>query len=98
QQRPLIVDFGASWCAACGELDRHTFTDPRVVREGRRFVAVKVDLSPGKDTDAKRALLASYNQRGLPLVVLHDRSGREAARVTSFIEPDEMVALLRRVQ
>ncbi|MCA9583673.1 MAG: thioredoxin family protein, partial [Myxococcales bacterium] len=27
--RPLLVDFGASWCAACGELDRDTFSDPR---------------------------------------------------------------------
>ena len=37
---PFIVDFGASWCGACGELDRETFTDPRVVREGEMWMTL----------------------------------------------------------
>jgi thiol:disulfide interchange protein DsbD len=96
--KPLLIDFGASWCGACGELDRHTFSDARVVREGQRFVPVKIDLSPGKDTPDKKALLARYNQRGLPLVVLHHASGEEAARVTNFMEPAEFLELMRTVQ
>jgi thiol:disulfide interchange protein DsbD len=96
--RPLLVDFGASWCGACGELDRHTFSDERVVREGQRFVPVHVDLSPGQDSAEKQALLRSYNQRGLPLVVFHEHTGREVARVTNFIEPQKFLELMRSVQ
>jgi thioredoxin:protein disulfide reductase len=95
--RPLLVDFGASWCGACGELERHTFSDARVVHEGKRFVPVRIDLSPGQDSPDKQALLRSYNQRGLPLVVLHDSSGREVTRVTSFVEPLKFLELLRNV-
>jgi thiol:disulfide interchange protein DsbD len=93
----MLVDFSASWCGACGELDRHTFSSPEVVREGRRFVTVRVDLSPGKDTPEKRQYLQRYAQRGLPLVVLHRGNGQEASRVTGFVEPDEFVSLLRGV-
>jgi thiol:disulfide interchange protein DsbD len=96
--RPYIVDFGASWCIACGELERETFADERVRREGARFVAVHVDLSPGVDTPEKRELLRSYDQRGLPLVVLHGSDGREVHRVTEFVEPDELLALMREVR
>jgi len=96
--KPLLVDFGASWCGACGELDRHTFSDERVVREGQRFVTVRVDLSPGKDTPDKQAILASYAQRGLPLVVLHDSQGKEAARVTSFVEAPKFLEIMRTVK
>lgn len=95
---PLMIDFTASWCGACGELDRETFSHPLVVRESRRFVCVRVDLSPSRDTPAKQALLAGYGQPGLPLVVLHESSGKEAARVTSKIDADEMLSLMRKVR
>lgn len=92
---PFIIDFGADWCGACGELERETFTDPRIVREGGRFIAVHVDLS--QRTPEEDALLASYEQRGLPLVVLHGSEGDERHRVTRFIEPEEMLDLMREV-
>lgn len=94
---PLLIDFGASWCQACGELERHTFSDPRVIEEARRFVKVKVDLSPGADTERGKAWLHSYGARGLPLVVLHDSKGNEQARVTEFVDAEHMLELLRGV-
>jgi thiol:disulfide interchange protein DsbD len=97
EHRPLLVDFGASWCGACGELDRDTFSDPRVVSAARDFVPVRIDLSPDKDTPEKRAVLRSYNERGLPLVVLHGPDGAEVSRLKQFVPPEEFIALLERV-
>jgi thiol:disulfide interchange protein DsbD len=94
---PMLIDFGASWCQACGELERHTFSDPRVISEIARFVKVKVDLSPGQDLAKGREWLKGYGSNGLPLVVLHDSAGREQARVTEFVEAEQMLELLRAV-
>lgn len=94
---PMLIDFGASWCQACGELERHTFSDPRVISEISRFVKVKVDLSPGQDLARGREWLSGYGARGLPLVVLHDSAGREHTRVTEFVEAEKMLELLRGV-
>lgn len=99
QGRPMLVDFGASWCGACGELERFTFSDPRVVAatRDRDVVPVHVDLSPGKDTPKNKAALASYKQQGLPLVVLHRADGSEAARITGFVEPEEFLEILSKI-
>jgi len=95
EQKPLLVDFSASWCGACQELEQHTFSDPRVVREGERFVRVRIDLSPGKDSPEKREILAGYEHRGLPLVVMHKPNGEAASRVTTFVEADKMLELMK---
>jgi thiol:disulfide interchange protein DsbD len=94
---PMLIDFGASWCQACGELERHTFSHPEVISETARFVKVKVDLSPGPNVEQGKEWLASYNGRGLPLVVVHDSSGKEALRITEFVEASKMLELLRAV-
>ncbi|QQR88524.1 MAG: thioredoxin family protein [Myxococcales bacterium] len=97
QGKPMLVDFGASWCVACGELDRHTFSDPRIVRELKRFVTVRVDLSPGSINDQKRSWLGSYKQNGLPLVVVHAVNGAEVGRITNFVQPEAMLEALQKV-
>ena len=98
ENKPLLVDFGASWCQACGELERNTFSDRRVIAEARRYVPVRVDLSPGPDVERGRELLAQYSQRGLPFVVIHDSEGEEAQRVTAFIEAEQMLQMMQAVQ
>lgn len=96
--RPYMIDFGADWCGACGELERNTFTNPEVAAEAARFVNIHVDMSAHSVTPASRALLASYDQRGLPLVVLHDADGNEVHRVTQFVEAEELLRLMHDVE
>jgi thiol:disulfide interchange protein DsbD len=99
ESRPLLVDFGADWCGACKELERVTFSDPRVVAacQARGFVPVHVDLTSSENVDENAAALDGYDQRGLPLVVFHDRKGDEIARITQFIPPEEMLALIAQL-
>ena len=96
--QPMMVDFGADWCDACNELERGPLSDPRVVSEAQRFVTVRVDLSTNKATDQKWALLESYDQKGLPFIVLHDSTGAESGRVTGLLEADVLHQMMTRVR
>jgi thiol:disulfide interchange protein DsbD len=97
ESRPMLVDFGAAWCAACKELDKVTFSSPLVAPEMARFVNVKVDAT-NTDDPLVEAALASFKVVGLPTVVLFDSSGKEAARYNDFIPPERFLPAIRAVE
>lgn len=90
EHRPLIVDFTADWCGACRELDRKTYTDPRVQAALKRFVRVKVDTT-NDEVPAVEAIQRRYRVVGLPTIILLDSTGKESARITEFISADELL-------
>jgi thiol:disulfide interchange protein DsbD len=97
ERRPMLVDFTAEWCGACKELSRITFSDPTVMVEARRFVAVKVDAT-NEDDAAVDQVKDRYRVVGLPTVVLLGSDGRERARFTEFIPPDRFLTAIREIE
>jgi thioredoxin:protein disulfide reductase len=96
EHRPLIVDFGAEWCAACKELTTHTFSDDSVRSEAGRFVAVRVDATDDDDPQVN-AIKDKYKVVGLPTVVVMDSSGQERVRFNEFVPPERFLSAIRAV-
>ncbi|HMJ50789.1 MAG TPA: cytochrome c biogenesis protein CcdA [Polyangiaceae bacterium] len=96
ERRPMLVDFTAEWCGACKELSRITFSDPTVMVEARRFIAVKVDAT-NEDDAAIDKVKDRYRVVGLPTVVLLGSDGRERARFTEFVPPDRFLTAIRAI-
>ncbi len=96
EKRPMIVDFGAEWCAACKELSIHTFADESVRGEAGRFVAVKVDATDDENPQIN-ALKDKYKVVGLPTVVVLDSDGNEKVRFNEFVPPERFLAAIKSV-
>ena len=105
--KPLLIDFGAEWCAACKELDVHTWTDPVVAQEvAKKFVPLRIDATD--ETEQIEALEKKYAVPGLPTVLMmacRDDKPPECAvpqdgkqRVTGFLPPPEMLERLRALE
>lgn len=96
---PVIIDFTASWCQACGELKHFTFTDPAVVRESERFVRLVLDATTESDPTVQEAL-RRHEVVGLPTVIFIDSQGNERRdlRLTGFERADRFLQRMQAVR
>lgn len=91
----MMVDFTATWCNACHELDAEVFETPEVsARLEREVVLVKVDFD--RAVEHQGELLARYEVTGLPRVAFVDTEG-ELMRAPSFEGKLDSSAFLERL-
>ncbi|AJW43446.1 thiol:disulfide interchange protein [Ralstonia mannitolilytica] len=81
--KPVLLDFYADWCVSCKEMERLTFSDPRVQARLAGVVLLQADVT--RNTEEDRALLKRFGLFGPPGIILYGVDGRESpVRVIGF--------------
>ena len=95
--KTVLLDFYADWCVSCIEMERFTFTDPRVRSRLDDMLLLQVDVT-ANDADDK-AMLKRFNLFGPPGIVFFDGQGREieGGRVIGYQNADKFLQSLARV-
>lgn len=97
--RTVMLDFYADWCVSCIEMEKFTFSAPRVRAEFEDMILLQADVTANNEDD--KALLKRFKLFGPPGIVFFDGQGREipGARVIGFQDArkfGETLALVKR--
>ena len=92
--KTVMLDFYADWCVSCKEMERFTFSDPRVRGELGKLVLLQVDVTANNADD--QALLKRFGLFGPPGIVFFGAGGRElpGTRVIGYQDAEEFLRSL----
>ncbi|HTQ75079.1 MAG TPA: protein-disulfide reductase DsbD [Burkholderiales bacterium] len=92
--KAALLDFYADWCVSCKEMERFTFSDPKVKVRLGQMVLLRVDVSSSTPDD--KALLRRFRLFGPPGIIFFDASGREieGVRVIGYQPPEKFIQAL----
>ncbi len=87
--RPILIDFWATWCAACRVMEEEVYSSQEFEEATARLLPVRIDF------DKKTALARKYNVTSLPTIVFTDSNGNELFRHSGYIGSKTLLELVR---
>ena len=93
--QPAMLDFYADWCVSCKEMEKFTFSDPRVHARLQQLNLLRADVTANNADD--QALLKRFNLFGPPGIIFFNQSGAEVLRVVGYESADTFLRSLDRL-
>ncbi|MFM0058221.1 protein-disulfide reductase DsbD [Paraburkholderia phytofirmans] len=92
--QPAMLDFYADWCVSCKEMEKFTFSDPRVQAKLTQMNLLRADVTANNIDD--QALLKRFSLFGPPGIIFFDQRGKEVLRVVGYESADKFLRSLDR--
>jgi thiol:disulfide interchange protein DsbD len=92
--KPVMLDFYADWCVSCKEMEKLTFSDPRIQARFTNMRLLQADVTANNNDD--KALLKRFRLFGPPGIIFFNRQGHEIAgtRVIGYQNAEKFLGSL----
>ena len=83
--KAVMLDFYADWCVSCKEMERFTFSDPKVQERLNTAVLLQADVTGTSEED--KALLNRFGLFGPPGIIFWNPAGVQSGYKVIGYEP-----------
>ncbi|WP_170018411.1 protein-disulfide reductase DsbD [Campylobacter sp. RM16190] len=95
--KPVVVDFYATWCVSCNDLDAITFKDEAVIKRLENLTLIKIDVTKNTKEDAQ--IMKHFSVIGPPALLFFNPNSTleneiKNARIIGFYEPKKFIGHL----
>ena len=92
--KTTLLDFYADWCVSCIEMEKLTFSDPRIQAQFAGMSLLQIDVTANNTDD--KAMLKRFNLFGPPGIIFFNKQGREiqGARVIGYQDAEKFLRSL----
>ncbi|MBL8087974.1 MAG: thioredoxin family protein [Chthonomonas sp.] len=87
--RPILVDFYATWCGPCKMLEANVFTTEKFKNFSANMVLCRIDV------DLQPQIAQKFMIEAMPTTILLSSSGAELGRFVGYVEVDEYLSNLK---
>ena len=96
--KPLMVDFMATWCPPCKMMEDSTFSDAKVIAKAQAFIPVRIDVDQQGDVaNAYQSNAGKYGGIGIPNVLFLDAQGQTLKHPIGFKAPELFLSIMDSV-
>lgn len=96
--KPVMVDFMATWCEPCRAMEDSTFSAPAVIEKSMTFIPVRIDVDEQREVAvAYGGNARKYGGVGIPNVLFLDSDGGKLKHVVGFHDPEQFVSVIDTV-
>ncbi|MCU7914687.1 MAG: thioredoxin family protein [Candidatus Thiodiazotropha sp. (ex Gloverina cf. vestifex)] len=97
QGQSVMLYFYADWCVSCKEMEKKTFSDPRIIKVLYNTRLLLADITANDHID-QTLIQGHFGLPGPPVIIFYNINGQEEKtyRVIGFVPADKFIDRIRQ--